>query len=150
MEEVDQWGKKSSHHWISSRDSLFRVLWWCNSFTVVLRSINRRENILPGLTILLMNPSFPMRDFSCLFVQVRLFLQLINRSMLSWYLSSVTSMIIRNELMPMPRKIMYMDGPSILSMANGISKSLKARMIVWSCWRATDSIFPKTAKKSSE
>ena len=85
-----QWGRKSSHQRISALASLLSVMWWCIRFTVVLRSINRLENIRPGRTTLHMCPSLPMRDFNCRFVHVRLFLHLRRISMESMYFSSGT------------------------------------------------------------
>ena len=100
-----QWGKKSSHHCMSALASRLSVMWWCIFFTVLLRSIKRRVNILPGRTTLDMNPSFPTRDLSWRFVHVRLFLHFWRMVMQSSYFSGGTSILVSLELMVMPRYI---------------------------------------------
>ena len=97
------WGKNSIHHWMSALACTFRVTWWCMRFTVVLRSINLRENILPGRTTLQMCPSFPIRDFNSRLVEVLREFHLLRFSMAARSFSSGTSIVIFEELMAMPR-----------------------------------------------
>lgn len=144
------WGRKSSHHCISARASLFRVMWWCMRLTVVLKSINLLENIRPGLTTLDMWLSLPIRDFSSRFVHVLRFFHLFKLVVASASFSLGTSMVIVTELIMMPRYFNKVQGPSILSSARGMSRSLKALIMVLSWVVAMSIIFPRTAKKSSE
>lgn len=68
--------------------------------------MRRLENILPGRTILQMEPSFPIRDFSWRFVHVRFWAQEVSKVVQSLYFVVVISMVMLCELMAMPRYVM--------------------------------------------
>ena len=93
---------------------------------MVVRFIRRRRNNLPGLTILEANDNFPTKDSSSVFVHFLRFFHNDNKSMMSLYLVISTYMVKFVELIPIPRNIIDVRGPDILSAANGIPMSWNA------------------------
>ena len=103
MDALFQVGRKSIHHLMSARASLFKVMWWCNLLTLVEMSISLRTKIRPGLTTLQTKDNFPIIDQSSFLVHFRREFQKGRISRSSAYLSSGMRMVRFDESKGMPK-----------------------------------------------
>ena len=56
----DQWGRKVSHHCKSGLASDVKSIWWCNCFTVVLRSTGLRKKFFQLVTLCMKRKAFQL------------------------------------------------------------------------------------------
>ena len=114
-----QSGRKHAHHCRSDLKPLFNLMRWCSSFVAFVSVIVRLRNDLPGLTKQRACCKKPIRDSNSLFVHERLPCH-HKISLLRWInFSSVRRSVIASVSSSIPRKVIIMEGPSVLWRASG-------------------------------
>ena len=119
-----QLGRNFAHREISCLASEFREIRWDNRSTVVDKSIRHLTNILPGGITLEANESFPIKGKRSLFVH---FFKIDHFCIIATRVDNLSSGNLSDivcESISIPRKVRFVDGPTIFSGASGTPKLL--------------------------
>ena len=141
--------RKHAHHCRSDLKPLFNLTLWGSSFATSVIAIIRLRNDLPGLTMQHACCNRPIRDSNSLFVHDRLLcyrkISLLRQTNFSFGRRSVFASVSSS----MPRNVITLEGPSVLSGAIGtpslelVSKTLSSALL-----HSWDSGAPNNKKSS--
>ena len=148
-DNLDQVGRKSCHHMMSSWASWDMQMWWWKHSTIILKSIRRCKKMQPAGTTLQANESLPTRESNWCFVH---FFQVLNdcsSSNINDLHSSDMLAVIFSVSITIPKNVILVVGGTTFS-------SFTGALICWQrvsmdfrfCWHTRECGGPAVKKSS--